>query len=64
MTESDGDVLVRFLAPQEAVDADDVHDLVAFVLRGGGLLLALDGGPPSPDAWPLLNALHLEPVLP
>ncbi len=58
-TESDGDVLVRFLAPQEAVDADDVHDLVAFVLRGGGLLLALDGGPPSPDAWPLLNALHL-----
>ena len=59
LTQSAGDVRVRFLTPQEAVDADEVHDLVAFVLQGGGLLLALDGGPPSAEAWPLLNALHL-----
>ncbi len=59
LTQSDGTARVRFLTPQEAVDADEVHDMVTFVLGGGGLLLALDGGPPSAEAWPLLNAFHL-----
>jgi hypothetical protein len=50
---------VRFLTPQASVEADEVQDTAAFVLRGGGLLLVLDGGPPAGEAWPLLNALHL-----
>lgn len=45
--------------PAEVLGEENVREMASFVLKGGGLLLACDGGAPAASAWPLLNALHL-----